>query len=558
MSQVKIDRAGQNVLDTQAKQQGAIWPGYLRKLQPYSALLLGLLFFLLALGFNLYRLGAPSIWFDEAFSVELARQPLPLLWHLIFGPEPNMELYYLFLHFWLQLTALFGLHPTEFVVRFPSALFAALSTVVVFALGQRFLSTKGGALAAALYLLNDLQLIYAQQARSYSLQLLLTSLSWFTLLLLLSKQPDKRSWPLWLAYIVTGVLAIYAQLFSVFLLLAQCVAFAGLLLLPTGWREQTRRQFWPFVLSLCATGVLIIPMLLVSLQGAKTGWLPVPHVGDIGYFFMVFSGFSKPYLLVVVCCGLLVSGIIVWAYLRSACSKEQPATNTQSFWQPLQQAGTFVPIAWALLCWFIVPFVVSYIISQGSTRLFSARYLIAVVPPLLLLAGLCIAVLRWRVVQLVLALIMLGLALKAVPFYYQTAQIEDWNSAVHWLEQRYQSNDGLVCYDNTISGSVKQGCQISVEYYLHAYPGAAHFTADTPGAFSWQTYSAPDPEAAIRPSDLALYATKHGRIFLIIGRVHDTAADQRVSNTLQWLESHYHLVDQLSTHTVKVYLFKTQ
>src|SRR3984893_14240507 len=62
--------------------------------------LLCLLVFGVALVFDLYRLGAPSIWFDEAFSVELARQPLPLLWHIIFGLEPNMELYYLLLHGW--------------------------------------------------------------------------------------------------------------------------------------------------------------------------------------------------------------------------------------------------------------------------------------------------------------------------------------------------------------------------------------------------------------------------------------------------------------------------
>src|ERR1700738_2402311 len=82
-------------------------------------LTLCIILFIIAMGFNLYRLGVPSIWFDEAFSVELARQQLPLLWHIIFGSEPNMELYYLFLHFWLSLTTSPGLHATEFVVRFP-------------------------------------------------------------------------------------------------------------------------------------------------------------------------------------------------------------------------------------------------------------------------------------------------------------------------------------------------------------------------------------------------------------------------------------------------------
>src|SRR6266566_9748251 len=116
-----------------------------------------------ALGFDLYRLGNPSIWFDEAFSVELARQPLPLLWHIIWGPEPNMELYYLFLHFWLVLTGFLGLHPTEFVVRFPSAIFAVLSSVMVFLLGSRFLGTTAGIVGAGLYMLDNLQLTYAQQ-----------------------------------------------------------------------------------------------------------------------------------------------------------------------------------------------------------------------------------------------------------------------------------------------------------------------------------------------------------------------------------------------------------
>src|SRR5947207_15626308 len=112
-----------------------------RRFAPISAsLLVGTLLFSTALSLNLYRLGNPGIWYDEAFSVELSRLPLPMVWRIIFGREPNMEFYYLFLHAWLRLTSLFGLAPTEFVVRFPSALFAALSTVFVFLIGRRFIS----------------------------------------------------------------------------------------------------------------------------------------------------------------------------------------------------------------------------------------------------------------------------------------------------------------------------------------------------------------------------------------------------------------------------------
>ncbi|HEY7415038.1 MAG TPA: glycosyltransferase family 39 protein [Ktedonobacteraceae bacterium] len=510
---------------------------------------------LLALAFDLYRLGAPSIWFDEAFSVELARQPLPLLWHIIFGPEPNMELYYLFLHFWLTLTAAVGLHPTETVVRLPSVLFAVLASLLVFVLGRHFLGLAGGITGAILYLLNDLQLLYAQQTRSYSMQLLLLCLSWYALLIALTSQRRRYYYSWWALYILSTTLAIYAHLFSMLVVFTQCVAVGGLLILPMAWRPLARARVILFAISLLATGILSIPMLLVSLQGAKTSWLPVPHLHDVLYFFYTMTGYSKGYT-VALGLGCLLAVLLVTVSTNVVIRRWNViAEPVQKF---VRADRELLPFVWTMLCWCVVPLVVSYVVSQGSTRLFSSRYLVVVVPPIMLLVGACVASLRWRVVQLALALVMVILAARAVPYYYRSAQVEDWNSTVHWLEQRYQQGDGLVCYDNTVAGSVKQGCQIAVQYYLDAYPGTAHFTSDTPGAFSWSTYSAPDPEAAIRPSDLVAFGRNHPRIFLIVGRVQNDAAAQRVTTALHWLNSHDHLVSQVNTRTVNIYLFDTK
>lgn len=134
---------------------------------------------MIALAFDFHRLSQPSIWFDEAYSIEISRQPLPHLWSLIFGPEPNMELYYLFLHFWLHITASIGLRATEIVVRTPSAVFSALSTVVIFILAKRFLGLFTAILGSALYLLSNETLVYAQQTMSYALQVLLISITYY-------------------------------------------------------------------------------------------------------------------------------------------------------------------------------------------------------------------------------------------------------------------------------------------------------------------------------------------------------------------------------------------
>src|SRR5207245_5702118 len=118
-----------------------------------------------------------------------------------------------------------------------------------------------------------------------------------------------------------------------------------------------------------------------------------------------------------------------------------------------------------------------------STHLFSTRYLVVIVPAMMLFVALGISTLRWRIIQVGFACCLLFLCLRYTPNYYNTTQAEDWRTGTQWLQQNYQANDGLVCFDNS------QGCQVDIEYYLRAYPhGSAHFDADSPGAFPWVNY----------------------------------------------------------------------
>jgi mannosyltransferase len=546
------------------------WVTFIRHLSSNWVLCTAL--FSISLSFNLYRLGNPSIWFDEAFSVELARQPFPLLWHIIFSLEPNMELYYVFLHGWLALTAPIGFHPTEFVVRLPSAVFSASSTVVVFLLGQRFLGPLAGLVAAELYLLNDLQLVYAQQARSFSLQLLLICLAWYAFLTAITGASHQRRW--WVSFTIATTLAIYAHLFSVIILSAQLCAFGLMLLLPGPWRQKTKSQMLPLLISLLTIGILIIPLLLVSLQGPKTGWLPIPHLSSLARLFLIISGNNKIYLLTLFasCSTALIMAIKAYLpelpqlYFRKqlpqpveaggkggdACVALRPrVAHRPKFLAPSHPHQ--LPIALSLVCWLVIPIALSYLVSQGPLRLFSTRYLVTIVPPLLLLVGLGITSLRWHPARLLLAFALCLLALYVVPQYYKSAQVEDWNSISFWIEQHYQAGDGLVCYDN----AVEQGCQISVEYYLHAYPGAAHFTEDTPGDFSWTTFSSRNPDAAVDPAALAAYSNKHHYVFFIVGRLPDNISATKAKYAQHWLDTHYHLLAQIVTPTVTVRLYAT-
>ena len=514
----------------------------------------------IALAFDLYRLGVPSLWYDETFSVELARQPLPHMLYIIFGPEPNMELYYLFLKGWLGLTALFGLHATEFVVRFPSTIFAALSSVMVFLLGRRFLGLTAGIVGAGLYVLNDLQLVYAQQTRAYSMQLLLICIAWYALFAALTVESNQKRW--WICFVGAMTLAVYAHLFSLLILLSQLLAFAGLLMLPSPWQSKVRRQLPALLVSLVALFVLIIPMLLVSLHGSKTDWLDAPNRSEVYNLFLTIAGQSKTYLLLIgAFCflGLAVGCLFYLPEGKRLLDRFASGGRKESSQERASLLSRFLPVGFALVCWVVVPIVVSYVISKESTtRIFSTRYLVTIVPPIFLLVGMGVAAFRWRSVQFVLSLGLLLLALSFVPQYYQSAQVEDWRTTTFWLEQHYQPGDGLVCYNN------KQGCQIPVEYYLQTYPSAGnpHFTDDSPGAYSWQTFGPADPhaqdyQAAVDINALQAYAARHTRIFFIEGRVANNVEAQRMQDAINWLDSHYHFVSQIVSSNVTIRLYVT-
>src|SRR6201995_677637 len=81
----------------------------------------------LALAAASIRLDAKSLWLDEAVSVTHARLGLSGLWGVVSGGDPNMGLYYVALHVWVDL---FGYGETS--VRLLSVLLGALAIPAIY------------------------------------------------------------------------------------------------------------------------------------------------------------------------------------------------------------------------------------------------------------------------------------------------------------------------------------------------------------------------------------------------------------------------------------------
>jgi uncharacterized membrane protein len=499
---------------------------------------------LVALGFDLYRLGAPAIWLDEAFSLHVARLPAPAMWTAVLSGEPNMNLYFLVLWGWTRLLTALGVTVTEFLARLPSAAVAAVTASLVYLLGRRFLGMTAGIVAAGFFLLNSAQLAAAQDARTYSLLLLLICASWYAWLALMASSGASRWW--WLCYVATSALAVWAHLLGTLILLAQVVAFAVLLLMPGPWRATARARLRGMVVSLAAIAGLVAPHIyFAEHHGSQTGWVPIPRPRDVVHLYIIYLGNTNrvSFWLAVAAFGV---GLLVVVLFRLPWGQRLLGRFSGGHLLTLlelEQGRPIGPAAGALLAWLVVPVLAAFVASQGSLRLFSLRYLIIVLPALCLLIGLGVALVRWPPAQVVMTALLFVSALIAVPHYYASAQVEDMRTPTRWLVQHYQPGDGLVCH---FSGT-GAGCQDWIfEYYLydlHANASVGSVVRQSPATAS--------------TADVAAYAAQHARVFFMAGDFNSPADVAQAQTTQRWLDSHYQLIAQVTSSGNSIRLYAT-
>lgn len=497
---------------------------------------------LISITINLYRLGSPSIWMDEAYSVEVAQMPISSILHFFSVHESNMVFYYLILHWWIKIGSLFGIHPTEFFVRFPSAIFASLCSLVIFLMGKKLWNFTTGLIASSLFFLNNLQLVYAQQTRGYSLVLLFVCISWYALFLITRDTKQRKLW--WACFAVVTSLAIYTQGFSLINLASQVMILCIWWFLSDKKKILLKKVLPGLLVSFFAIGLVCLPFFLKVKQGAGiSDWLPQPHLSDIYHLFLTISAESKVYLLLIT--------LVCFLAFVSASKGNLGKLGIKKSGLITQSQPGFI---W-LTCWLLIPTILSYIVSQGTTHIFSSRYLTIIIPALCLLTGFGISAIANNILKVALAVVFLLLSIHHLPQYYATAQVENWRTSIQWVEQHYSSGDGMVCYDNV------QGCQIAAEYYLDLYGGPAHFEADYPGAYSWSTFGPANPGSdfseAVDPNALQSYGSHHQRLIMILGRLSDVTQRQ-ANTTVLWLDNHYQLVNKYTSDTVTVLIYKTQ
>jgi len=357
-----------------------------------------------------YRLGTKSFWLDEAASVTLARLDWRSFWIAITHRQANMVLYYVLLRGWIKLGS------GEFVVRSLSVAAGVAAILAIYLLGTRLFGAKAGRVAALLLMVHAFHVGYSQEARAYSWFVLLAIVSCLFFLLSLEQPSRKNS----AAYILVSALMVYAQVFGVWMLLAQWISLVfrrgGIV-----WKQ--------FIFGVATICLLISPLaycLLFTSDRTQLYWLTKPTPQDFYRFAFDMTG-NGGILLLVVYGALAMTG--VGTGLRSS------STSADS-WK-----------YWFLLTWLILP-VASALLVSLRWPVFEPRFLIFCLPPLVLLVSDAAARIRSNVLFVAALAILLGLSLSGTYAYYRARadakHTDDWRSATRYVLSQARTGDAVL------------------------------------------------------------------------------------------------------------------
>lgn len=369
-------------------------------------------------------LGSKSLWFDEAYTVRHAAEPISQIWPAnATVADPHPPLYYAGLHYWLQVAG-----QSEAAARFPSAVMSVLNLGLIYLLGRRLFGNRVALIAVKLLALSPLELWYAQEARMY---IFVTGIGLLLALALTWKPPVSSH-----KATKTGSTSAIGRLLRLvgFTLLLTAITTAGLYL------DYTVLPLW-----LGLTVLFLIDWwqngrnpwrLLAWLVSAAVAWwlfLPwLPHlqrtIGDLNRIF-IFDRIQKllglpafttgHYLMLLV---LGSSGLVVAALLLQRLLRHRPTRR----W-----LGPLIIILFALS-----------IVFLAVPRFYTVKRLLVIGWPLVvLLVAWLLPRLEARSWQRPIWFSLLSLSLVAALVTVFLVPKDDWRSAVAYINANIQADD---------------------------------------------------------------------------------------------------------------------
>jgi len=343
-----------------------------------------------ALALGLIRLGAPALWFDEAYTYKQIQRSVG---QQVAGYQP--------FYYWLQeaWTAIAG--TSEWALRFPSVVGAMLSCALLVVLARKLFTREVALLSGLVLAASPMFVKWSQQARGYPF-VVAASLVTTLVLLRALERGSRTSW------------ALYGLAYSWMLVMH---AVAGLLLAPSQLaliavrRERVLPHGLLAGVVIAVLGVSWVGQLALrtASDASETAWIPYPSPEYVVHALLDVSGVAG--------LGLALAVFGLWR---------------------IERAGRRDLVVW-LGVWALGPFVAALLVSTVR-EIFVDRYLLVAAPAFAMLVACAVQSVAGRARAAVLVVVVVATSI-GLAQWYSTAEHgnwrgEDWRSAVAEIRSR--------------------------------------------------------------------------------------------------------------------------
>lgn len=273
----------------------------------------GVLLTLLAATIRFHNLDGQSLWNDEMFTIDVARQSFAAIQPALVSHFHHPPLYFYLVHIVFSI-----LGENIWTLRFLSAICGTLTIGGVYYVATAKLSWKAGLAAGLLCCVSPFHLAYSQEGRPYALAALLALMSCFFFLRLNEKPGRLRL----AAYICTTTALFYTHHWAIFLICAEAIGFIVISRKSGIWRKE-------ILLSWLSIGILYLPEIPALIhQSTDSGnsawwWAARPGGGELldligaftgTYFKMAASIFELPIIFQIIgaACFIIIFSVYIF------------------------------------------------------------------------------------------------------------------------------------------------------------------------------------------------------------------------------------------------------
>ena len=494
---------------------------------------------MLALALRLVNLNSRPLWYDEAFTLLHAEQPLARIFYGTVtqsngaAADVHPLFFYNLLHVWMS-----GAGQSPFSVRLLSVVLGTATVIMVYLLARRLFDERSGLIAAVLTAVAPFHVYYSQEIRMYSL-LGLTTISMTYFFVRAWREGDYGNW---VAFAVLAALTLYTHNLG-----AMFLAGLALWVLWT-WQRGPHWLHWrPLVWSHLLILLLYVPWLTI-LPGQfnkiqQAFWITRPGLVELIQTVLVFhfsaDNQALPGWLVPLA---LFFGILLPIVLLLEMNRRRQANLPSSRFPAPVSLLLFLTIAPVLLTFLVSQVRPVYVIRALLPSALSYYILVAGV----LFARLTPKPVQWGLMAPAALIVLLSLLNH---YTYTGFPRSSFAEVGRYLHQHVQTPEDVIVHSNKLTF-------FPTHYYDRVLTQT--FIGDEPGSSSDNlAYATQESLGLFAQPDLETAVAGHRRVWLVIFdralEEYEEAGNQHPH--LAWLEQHYELVNTTKFNDLSVYTY---